>query len=233
MANKTSTKHPYAAIEHRVLDSPAYADLKHSSCRVLMLFARQLNGKNNGHLQATFSWCKKRGIGSEHTLSGALADLISHGFICRTRSHGANKAWARYAVCWLPITNREGLFLAGFNPNGWRDWELPKKKSSPQKVQDQSSRKCSFNNDNPAESAGSRPAETADYELMPCRGSESSTTINGFTSDGDSETHGDVEENNFTRIHDNQPAEFWDGEVGEYRTPHAKVSATRLSASDG
>ncbi|MBU1691813.1 MAG: hypothetical protein KJ958_10545 [Gammaproteobacteria bacterium] len=233
MAIKTSTKHPYAAIDHRVLDSPAYADLMHSSCRVLMLFARQLNGKNNGQLQATFSWCKKRGIGSEHTLSDALADLIAHGLICRTRSHGANKAWARYAVCWLPITNREGLFLAGFNPNGWRDWKPAEKKSSPQKVQDQSSRKCSFNNDIPAESAGSRPAESADYELIPHRGSESGAASNELTSDGDSEIQGDDAVSSFTRTHDNQPAEYWDYELGEPRTPKAKVSATRLSAGDG
>ncbi|MHB9100766.1 MAG: hypothetical protein ACYC2E_04555 [Sulfuricella sp.] len=142
-APKTSTKHPYAAIEWRVLDSPAYADLKHSSCRLLTLLARQLTYENNnGNLQATFSWCKKRGIGSEHTLRDAIADLIAHGFIYRTRSHGANKAWARYAVCWLPIKNRNGLFLAGFNLNAWRDWE-PATKKAPVK-------KCRIN---PAESA--------------------------------------------------------------------------------
>lgn len=166
MAAKTSTKHPYAAIEHRVIDSPAYADLTHSACRLLTLLTRQLTKENNGHLQATFTWCKERGIGSEHTLRDAIADLIAHGFIYRTRSHGANKAWARYAVCWLPIKNRDGLFLAGFNPCAWRDWEPPEKKSSRQKVQEQSGKKCSFTIENPAESAGTRGAENAGYELV-------------------------------------------------------------------
>jgi hypothetical protein len=170
---KTSTKHPYAAIEHRVIDSPAYADLTHSACRLLTIIARQLSKTNNGQLQATFAWCSERGIRSEHTLRDAVADLIAHGMIYRTRSHGANKAWARYAVTWLPITSRQGLFLDGFKPCAWRDWQPVAKKSSQQKVQDQSGRKCSFTIGKPAESAGSRPAESADYELMPCRGVDS------------------------------------------------------------
>lgn len=170
---KLSTKHPYAAIEHRVIDSEAYADLSHSSCRLLTLIARQLTKDNNGQLQATFSWCKKRGIGSEHTLRDAIADLIAHGLIYRTRSHGANKAWARYAVTWLPVKNRKDLFLDSFKPYAWRDWEPPKEKSSPQKVQDQSGRKCSFTKQSPAESAEVLQAESAGYELMPCRGVDS------------------------------------------------------------
>lgn len=163
---KTSTKHPYAAIEHRVIDSPAYADLSHSACRLLTLLARQLTKDNNGNLQATFSWCKPRGIASEHTLRDAIADLIAHGFIYRTRSHGANKAWARYAVTWLSIKKSDGLFLAGFVPFAWRNWQ-PTKKSTGQKVQEQSGKKCSFTNENPAQSAGTPPAESADYEYVP------------------------------------------------------------------
>lgn len=171
-APKTTTKHPYAAIEHRVIDSPAFADLKPSAQALLLLLSRQLTKDNNGHLQASFAWCRKYGIGSEHTLRNAIAELIVHGFIYRTRSHGANGAWARYAVTWLPIKNRDGLFLAGFVASAWRHWEPAQKKSSLQKLPEQSSRKCSFNTSNPAESAGTPPAETADYELIPCSTAE-------------------------------------------------------------
>lgn len=164
---KTSTRHPYAAIEHRVIDSPAYADLTFSARALLVLLARQLTKDNNGHLQAAFKWCKPYGFGSENTLREAIADLISHGFICRTRSHGANGAWARYAVTWLPIKRSEGLFLSGFESCAWRKWEPTHKKSTRQKVLDQSSRKCSFTPENPAESAGNPTAESAAYELMP------------------------------------------------------------------
>lgn len=167
-APRSTTKHPYAAIEHRVIDSPAFADLKPTAQSLLLLLARQLTRDNNGHLQASFKWCRRYGIGSEHTLRGAIRDLISHGFIYRTRSHGANGAWARYAVTWLPIKKRDGLFLAGFLPFAWREWMPPEKKSTPQKVLDQSSKKCSFIIGNPAESAGTMGAKTADYELMPC-----------------------------------------------------------------
>lgn len=150
MTAKTPTKHPFAAIQHRVIDSPAFADLKPSSCLLLLLIARQLTRDNNGHLQATFTWCQPRGIGSEHTLRDAIADLIAHGFIFRTHSHGANKAWAKYAVTWLPITKKEGLFLAAFKACAWRDWtpsDQPKEKKAPGK-------KCRTN---PAESADSPP----------------------------------------------------------------------------
>lgn len=169
MAAKTSTKHPYAAIEHRVIDSDAYAALSFSAQALLLAVARQLTRDNNGHLQATFAWCKKFGFGSEHTLRGAIAELVTHGFIYRTRSHGANGAWARYAVTWLSITQKKDLFLAGFQPCAWRDWVPSDKKTTRQKVQHSSGRKCSFTPGVPAESAGKPTAKTADYELVPSR----------------------------------------------------------------
>ncbi len=135
-ARRVTTRHPYVAIEHRVMDSEAFADLKPTAQVLLFLIARQLRKDNNGHLQATFSWCKKFGIASEHTLKSSIAQLISHGFICRTRSHGTNGTWAKYALTWLSITNKEGLFLAGFAPCAWRTWQPEEKKTTPQKVQE-------------------------------------------------------------------------------------------------
>lgn len=139
---KHSTKHPYGAFEHRVADSPAYADLSFSARSLLVLIVRQLTQDNNGHLQASFAWCKRYGIGSEHTLRAAITDLIEHGMIYRTRSHGANGAWARYAVTWLPIKRRESLFLERFALCAWQNWQ-PGEKKAPGK-------KCWMN---PAESA--------------------------------------------------------------------------------
>ena len=184
MTAKTSTKHPYAAIEHRVIDSPAFADMRPTAQVLLLLIARQITKTNNGHLQASFKYMRRFGIGSEHTLRCAIAELIAHGFIYRARSHGANKAWAKYAVTWLPIKQREGLFLDGFKPCAWHGWLPSEKKSSRQKVQEQSGRKCSFTANNPAESAGSRGAKTADYELMPCS-SDVSALSSGATEQHD------------------------------------------------
>jgi hypothetical protein len=169
---KLHPDHYYAAIEHRVIDSDAFFDISNSACRLLILIARQLTVNatwpkgNNGHLTAAFKECKKRGFGSEHTLRDAIAELISHGFIYRTRSHGANGAWAHYAVTWLPIKEAKGLFLDGFVTCAWRNWTAPNKKSTRQKVPEQSGRKCSFTPENPAESAGKLPAETAPYVVI-------------------------------------------------------------------
>lgn len=175
-AADSSKRHPFVAMEHRVLDSPAYADLAFSSRDLLVLMARQLTRDNNGNLQATFTWCQRYGFGSEHTLRAAIVDLLTHGFIYRTRSHGANGAWARYALTWLPIKKPADLFLAGFKPFAYRDWQPSEKKSTPQKLPDQSSRKCSFTPELPAESAGKLAAESADYESC-CHGSGNIRTL--------------------------------------------------------
>ena len=162
---KTTTKHPFAAIEHRVIDSEAYADLSHSACRLLTILVRQLTKDNNGNLQATFAYCQPRGIGSEHTLRDAIADLITHGFIYRTKVAGSHKSWAKYAVTWQPVKKPEGLFMAGFVSCAWRNWQ-PEKNSRVQKVQEDTGRKCSLPTKEPAKSAGNRVAESAAYVLV-------------------------------------------------------------------
>ena len=228
MAAKSSTKHPYAAIDHRVIDSPAYAGLSFSACSLLLIMARQLTKTNNGHLQASFAWCSKRGFGSEHTLREAIADLIAHGFIYRTRSHGANKAWAKYAVTWLPIADKKDLFLTGFKPYAWRDWTPTDKKSTRQKMQDQSGRKCSFTPENPAESAGSRGAETADYELMPSRGVNPVVTEQVI--EAGSRHRLDEGADDCQRIRDDDhSAGEWNQDTGEFiATSPARGKKTRL-----
>lgn len=160
-----SKRHPFVALEHRIIDSEAYASLGFAARSLMLLMGRQLTRDNNGHLQASFAWVKRYGFGSEHTLRNALADLIAHGFVYRTRSHGANGAWAKYAFTWLPIAKRDGLFLDGFVPNAWRNWKpMTNGFSSRLKLPEQSSRKCSFTPEIPAESAGSATAESAEYE---------------------------------------------------------------------
>jgi hypothetical protein len=156
-------KHPYAAIEHRVIDSGAFADLKPSSVVLLLILARQLTPTNNGHLQATWKYCKSRGFGSEVTLKNAIADLIKHGFVYRARSRGPNKAWARYAVTWLPIKQKEGLFLQNFEIDMWKRWE----KTTPKKVKDITPKICSFSDEEPTEIVGSLPIKSNDYESIP------------------------------------------------------------------
>ena len=173
--SRTTTKHPYAAIEHRVIDSPAFADLTPSAVKLLLLLARQLTKDNNGHLQATFSYMRRFEF-SENTLSRAIQELIAHGMIYRTRSGGYQQGAAQYAVTWLKVTNRQGVFLDGFKPYAWRDWkpEQPaKKKTPPSKLMDTHRKNGEWTiSTTPKFEAGS-PPKTEDNELMPCISSKS------------------------------------------------------------
>ncbi|MEQ1599829.1 MAG: hypothetical protein ABL880_10740 [Methylotenera sp.] len=119
---------PYAAIPHRVIDSVAFADLTPSSVKVLLLLTRQLSIGNNGLLQATRTWLGDRGVGSNHTIQRALASLISHGFIYRTKSGSYGNGAALYAVTWLSLTKNRQLLthVEWFKPCAWHHWNLKK-----------------------------------------------------------------------------------------------------------
>lgn len=168
---KTTTKHPYAAIEHRVIDSPAFVALTFSARSLLLEVARQLTKDNNGHLQATHSYMQRHGF-SENTLSRAIADLIKHGMIYRTRSGGYQQGAAQYAVTWLPIRNRQGIFLDGFKPCAWRDWqpeEATKKKTPHPKLMDTHRKNEEWTMPATPKSEAGCPPKSEDNELMPCR----------------------------------------------------------------
>lgn len=163
---KTTTRHPYAAIEFRVIDSPAYADLTFSARSLLLMFARQLTKENNGHLQATHSYLERFGF-SDRTLTRAVKELIAHGFIYRTRCGGYQQGASQYAVTWLKITRRDGLFLDAFLPCAWRHWEPSENKLPPANLR-YSNRK---NGDRQllaqAKFTVSHPRKFTDIELMP------------------------------------------------------------------
>lgn len=176
--SKSSGMGPYAAIEHRVIDSPAYAALTFSARSLLVLLARQLTKTNNGHLQATFTYMERFGF-SVNTLSRATHELISHGFIYKTKSGGFHQGAAKFAVTWLTITNKTGIFLQGFKPCAWRDWQPEIKKSRPPKV-----RACSLKNGelthpaHPKSEAGP-PPKSEHIELIPIGGVISSLRLKG------------------------------------------------------
>ena len=159
-------KHPYAAIEHRVIDSPAYAALTFSARSLLVLMARQLTKDNNGHLQATYSYMRRFGF-SVNTLSRAIHQLIAHGMIYRSRSGGYQKGAAQYAVTWLSITNRKGLFLNGFKPCTWRDWVPSEKKSRAPKVRSNNLKNGEWVKPTTPKSDARHPPKSEHNELIP------------------------------------------------------------------
>ncbi len=167
---KTTTKHPYAAIEHRVIDSQAFVDMTFSARSLLLEMSRQLTKDNNGHLQATYSYMQRHGF-SENTLSRAIAELISHGMLYRTRTGGYQQGAAQYAVTWLPIKNRNGIYLDGFKSCAWRDWQprqAAKKKTRPQKMMDTHRKNGEWAIPTPPKIEAESPPKTEDNELMPC-----------------------------------------------------------------
>jgi len=167
---KTSTKHPYAAIEHRVIDSDAYADLTFSARSLLVLITRQLSRDNNGRLQATFSYMSRYGF-SENTLSRAIGELTAHGMIYRTRSGGYQQGAAQYCVTWLPIKSKDGLFLGGYLPEGWKRWEPKEEKSRPPNLRETHLKNGKWTALATPIFEGGGPPKTEDNELIPCRGS--------------------------------------------------------------
>jgi hypothetical protein len=106
-------------------------------------------------------------------LQGAIAELISHGLIYRTRSHGANGAWARYAVTWLSIKEKTDLFLGGFVSCAWRNWEPTEKKAPPRKCRTPPAKTAVSPSDFPQIVQESTPQKLQTMNVIPCGGLES------------------------------------------------------------
>ena len=169
---KTTTKHRYAAIEHRVIDSPAFADLTFSAQSLLMLMARQLSKDNNGHLQATYSYMQGFGF-SDRTLTRATKELIEHGFLYRTRMGGYQQGASQYAVTWLPIKKREGLLIEWFISCAWRNWKPGEKKSPPANLLAPSRKNGGLPTTAPAKFTAGVGAKITDIETVPVLGVDS------------------------------------------------------------
>lgn len=163
-SRKPKYRHPFAQLEHRIIDSEAFADLTGSAVRLMVLLVRQIGpGTNNGHLQATWSYCKRHGFNSQNTLASAIKELIAHGFLYRSRSRGPNKQWARYALTWLPLTkDTEKLFLQGFVRDAWKEW-----KKHPPKTDENSRQKLKLQVKCSLKTGGDQLSKTDDYEYLP------------------------------------------------------------------
>lgn len=132
------------------------------------MLTRQLTKDNNGHLQATEKYLSPYGFGSERTIGRAIRELIAHGFVYRTKSGGFQQGPAKYAVTWLSITRREGIFPQGFKAEAWRNWTSDReKKSGEPEVQPSSGIFGRLTTPAAAKSAAMSPVKTADIELVP------------------------------------------------------------------
>ncbi len=204
MAAKSTLKHPYAAIEHRVIDSPAYADLTFSARSLLTLITRQLSKDNNGHLQATFTYIERFGF-SPNTLTRATHELITHGLIYKTKSGGFHLGAAKFAVTWLPVKNSNGIFMQGFKSCAWRDWtpETPKeKKTRSPKLIAHSLKNGEVTPPTVTKIETTPPPKTVHIELLPC--SSADTALDSVSEQTE-------------RVHDSELSNgYWDTDTGEW-----------------
>jgi hypothetical protein len=94
----------------------------HTARSLLCELLRQHNGRNNGHLQLSSTWLKKRGWSSNDVAHRAKLESLERGLIIQTRQGGLNAGANLYAVTWLPISNFVGLDIKSkdYHPGKWR-----------------------------------------------------------------------------------------------------------------
>lgn len=126
---KTTTKHPIAAIEKRILDSAAYADLTFSARAVLLLLCRNIEKNRNGHIQLSEVQAANNGI-ERKTLRRAFNDLIVHQLVVMTwRGGKVQGSCNKYGLTWVPIKDRKGIHVEHFKLESWRDWKPEQNKT--------------------------------------------------------------------------------------------------------
>lgn len=111
----------YGALPHNVMDSVAYTGASMPAKALLNEAIRQHSGNNNGRLQLSYSWLKKRGWKSRDVIQRAKAELLERKLIIKTRQGGLNLGPSWYAVTWLQITNFVGLDIEAkdYHPGSW------------------------------------------------------------------------------------------------------------------
>lgn len=130
---KKSSSHPIAAIEKRVMDSPAHACLSYSARAVLMALCRNKEKDRNGHIQLSEKQAEALGI-ERKALRRALKQLIAHQLIVMTwRGGKVQGSCNKYALTWEPIKDSTGIHCNAFKRDAWRDWKPEDKKTAPPK----------------------------------------------------------------------------------------------------
>ena len=113
----------FSAIPHSVLDSRSFQAARHTAKALLYELMRQVNGRNNGHLQLYTGWLKGRGWKSADVVQRAKNELIHRGLIVQSRQGGLNIGPSLYAVSWLSVSNFVGLDITAqtYAYGRWRD----------------------------------------------------------------------------------------------------------------
>lgn len=119
----------FIALPHSVMESPAYLRLSHHARALLLEFAFQYRGDDNGRLLCSGNYLAARGWNSNDTITKAKRELLEAGFIHETvKGHRPNKAsW--YAVTWQTLDRLDGYdpeAAKSFRRGAYRDLALCK-----------------------------------------------------------------------------------------------------------
>lgn len=122
----------FAGIPRIVMDTDDYKKLKGNAIRLLLEFAYQYRGNNNGDLSAPFSHMRKRGFNSKETLGNALKSLQDANLIIRTREGmflNPGGRCALYALTWQPIDECNGKHDVKATNTAPRKFSMEKQKA--------------------------------------------------------------------------------------------------------
>jgi hypothetical protein len=99
--------HSFVRIEHRMLLHPAFGKLSSNACKALLFLASQYRGENNGDLTIAWRIAKDKGFRSNGSLRVSTLELVTAGFVIRTRQGGRNQC-SLFALSWFPINHCDG-----------------------------------------------------------------------------------------------------------------------------
>jgi hypothetical protein len=99
----------HLGIPHYVTRSPEFGALDGWALKLLIEFANQYNGFNNGNLSCTWTVMTERGWRSNGTLRKALKRLLHEGWLVVTRQGGRHRC-SLYAITWQSIDDCPGKF---------------------------------------------------------------------------------------------------------------------------
>ena len=114
---------------HAMLDSHAWHALSPTEIAVFLAMRRQLNGSNNGRIDATLTTTKRWGVKSPTTLAKSLRALVAVGFIENLRpgrltQGGKMPGLFRFTDMDTPPDRRRDVMQAGGKAtNEWRRWK--------------------------------------------------------------------------------------------------------------
>ena len=103
-------KEHYALLPASLVRSNAYMAASGRACALLSYVAQKYTGHNNGDLSVTYAELREEYGWHKQTVTTAIAYLIEHGFLIRTRKGRANGSsdgksiCSLYALGWIDIS---------------------------------------------------------------------------------------------------------------------------------